>query len=87
MLTVEKLMVLINCAWDADLFARAGSAREKALLAGLDWGKYESLLHDLTLVSKNLVAREYAQKIHRQLLTACADEATVQTFLGYASTL
>ncbi|ALW85504.1 hypothetical protein AUC43_10620 [Hymenobacter sedentarius] len=87
MLTVEKLMVLINCNWDDDLFARAASAREKALLADLNWGKYVSLLQDLVLVSRNLVSKEYAQKIHQLLLAACADEETAQTFIGYASTL
>jgi hypothetical protein len=87
MLTVEKLMILLNCNWDADLFAREGSAADKALLADLDWGKYGALLEDLVLVSKNLVSKEYAQKIHQQLLAACADEATAQTFIGYASTL
>jgi hypothetical protein len=87
MLTVEKLMILLNYNWDAYLFERTGSAAEKALLADLDWGKYELLLQDLVLVSKNLVSKEYAHHIHQQLLAACADEATAQTFIGYASTL
>ncbi|GAB3307092.1 hypothetical protein GCM10027511_18770 [Hymenobacter humi] len=87
MLTVEKLRLLINCNWDEDLFARAASARQKALLADLNWGKYVSLLQDLVLVTKNLASKEYSQKIHQQLLAACADEETAQTFIGYASTL
>ncbi|HEX8328240.1 MAG TPA: hypothetical protein VF629_11915 [Hymenobacter sp.] len=87
MLTVEKLRLLIQCNWDEDLFVRSASVQQKALLAGLDWGKYASLLQDLTLVSKKLVSPEYARTVHQQLLAACADEATAQTFIGYASTL
>jgi hypothetical protein len=87
MLTVEKLMVLLRFRWDEKLFVCGASAPEKAVLAGFDWAKYASLLHDLTLVSKKLVSPDYARTVHRQLLAACADEATAQTFIGYASTL
>ena len=87
MLTVDKLKILLQCNWDEDLFARSGTGRHKALMADIDWGKYASLLQDLTLVSKKLVSPDYARTVHRQLLAACADEATAQTFIGYASTL
>lgn len=87
MLTVEKLMIMLRFQWDEGLFMRGASVQEKALLTGLDWSKYASLLQDLTLVSKKLVSPEYARTVHRQLLAACADEATAQTFIGYASTL
>ena len=87
MLTVEKLAVLLKFGWDENRFAQAGSAAEKALLADINWGKYASLSQDLMLVVKKLVSPEYARGVHRQLLTACADEATAQTFIGYASTL
>ena len=87
MLTIEKLAVLLKFQWDAERFGPEGSAAEKALLADIDWDKYASLLQDLMLVAKNLVAPDYARRVHRRLLAACADEATAQTFIGYASTL
>ena len=87
MFTVEKLMALLKFNWDQDLFERGGSAQEKALLTGIDWPEYAGLLQDLMLVSKNLVSTEYARTVHRQLLAACADEETAQSFIGYASTL
>ena len=87
MLTIEKLAVLLKFSWDEDQFMRGGSAAEKALLGDIDWGKYASLLQDLMLVAKKLVSPDYARLVHRRLLAACADEATAQTFIGYASTL
>ena len=87
MLNVEKLLVLLRFNWDNARFREQGTAPEKALLAGLDWDEYAGLLQDLMLVSKNLVSPEYARTVHRQLLASCADEATAQTFIGYASTL
>jgi hypothetical protein len=87
MLTIDKLRVFLKFDWDSDLFAVSGSAREKALMHVLDWGEYAALLQDLMLVSKKLVSTEYARRVHRKLLAACADEATAQTFIGYASTL
>lgn len=86
-LTIEKLLVLLRFNWDEAWFEQQGSAAEKQLLADIDWDKYASLLQDLLLVSKKLVSPEYARSVHRQLLAACADEATAQTFIGYASTL
>ncbi|MCC3152687.1 hypothetical protein Q3A66_06735 [Hymenobacter sp. BT770] len=87
MLTVEKLMILLKFNWDADLFLSGGSPQEKALMKGIGWAEYAGLLQDLMLVSRNLVSTEYARTVHRRLLTACADEETAQTFIGYASTL
>jgi hypothetical protein len=87
MLTIDKLRVFLKFNWDSDLLARSGPALEKALMHGLDWGEYAALLQDLMLVSKKLVSTEYARRVHRKLVTACADEATAQTFIGYASTL
>ena len=87
MLTTEKLLILLRFNWDAGQFEEHGSAAEKLLLTGIDWDKYASLLQDLLLVSKKLVSPEYARTVYRQLLAACADEATAQTFIGYASTL
>ncbi|GAA4049840.1 hypothetical protein GCM10022409_40710 [Hymenobacter glaciei] len=87
MLTLEKLLILLRFNWDEALFQQSGSAADKLLLADIDWDKYASLLQDLLLVSKKLVSPEYARTVHRQLLAACADEATAQTFIGYASTL
>ncbi|WP_426059528.1 hypothetical protein [Hymenobacter sp. B1770] len=87
MLTVDKLKVLLKFNWDPDHFIRGGSAKEKALMAGIDWSEYAGLLQDLMLVTKKLVSTEYALNVHRKLLAVCADEATTQTFIGYASTL
>ena len=87
MLTVEKLLILLRFNWDEEQFVQTASAADKALLGGLDWDKYASLLQDLMLISKKLVSTDYARGVHQQLLAACADEATAQTFIGYASTL
>ena len=87
MLTVDKLSILIKFNWDDDQFIRGGSTREKKLLADVDWGQCNSLLQDLILVTRHLVATEYAKKTHAKLLSACADEETAQILLGYASTL
>ncbi len=79
--------MLLKFGGDEDWLVRQGSAAEKALLVGVDWDKYASLLQDLMLVAKKLVSTNYARLVHRRLLAACADEATAQTFIGYASTL
>ena len=87
LLTIDQLAVLLKFGWDEDWFVGQGSAAEKTLLGDIDWGKYASLLQDLMLVAKKLVSPDYARLVHRRLLAACADEATAQTFIGYASTL
>ncbi|MBO2012742.1 hypothetical protein [Hymenobacter negativus] len=87
MLTVAKLTVLIKYHWDLRRFHKQGTLPEKELLAGVDWHATAELLQDLRLYHKNLVSPAYAAQIHANLLAACADEATAQTLLGYASTL
>ena len=87
MLTVEKLEILLKVNWDSNLFLRGGSAKEQSLLADINWSEYAGLLQDLMLVSENLVSPEYARAVRQQLLAACADKETAQTFIGYASTL
>ena len=87
MLTTEKLLLLLRFNWNEALFQQDGSVAEKQLLANIDRDKYASLLRDLLLVSKKLVSLEFARTVHRQLLATGADEATAQTFIGYASTL
>ena len=87
MLTIAKLAVLIKYRWDYRRFNKQGLAEEKALLADVDWHALAELLQDLTLYHKHLVSDEYAVKIHAALRTACADDETAQTLLGYASTL
>jgi hypothetical protein len=87
MLTVAKLTVFIKYHWDLRHFHKQSTAAEAALMADIDWYDTVELLEDLRLYHKNLVSKEYAAKIHANLLAACADEATAQTLLGYASTL
>ena len=87
MLTESKIRLLFKYNWDVDMFLRAGSTSEKTLMKDIDWGKYEQLLQDLFLVTKKLVSKEYAQVVHRRLVSSCDSEATAQTLLGYASTL
>ena len=87
MLTAEKLLILLRYNWDEVRFRPTSSAADKPLLASIDWKEYASLRQDLLLVSKKLISPEYARPGHRQLLAACADEATARTFIGYASTL
>ena len=87
MLTVAKLAVLIKYHWDFRQFEQQGTTQEKELTADLDWDDLSELLQDLKRYHQNLVSKEYARKIYADLLAACADEATAQTFLGYANTL
>lgn len=87
MLTVAKLTVLIKYHWDLRRFHKQSTASEKDFMADIDWHATAELLQDLKRYHKNLVSKEYAAKIHANLLAACADEATAQTLLGYASTL
>ncbi|MDQ2793173.1 MAG: hypothetical protein M3Y12_04080 [Bacteroidota bacterium] len=87
MLTVAKLAVLIKYRWDNHRFKKQASAPEKELLADIDWDDISELLQDLTRYHRQLVAPEYAQKILTDLRHICADDETVQTLLGYASTL
>ena len=87
MLTLGKLALLLEFGWDAARFANGGSAAEKAPLAAIDWRKVASLLQDLMLPTKKLVAPDYARLVHRQLVAASTDKATAPTFIGYASTL
>jgi len=87
MLTLPQLQLLIKYHWRADWFAREGSASEQALMAGLDWTQLNELLTDLQLYHQQLLSKDYARHLLRRLLEACADEATAQTFIGYAGTL
>jgi len=87
LLTVEKLAVLIKYQWDLRRFYKQAPAAEKALMEGLDWNSLAELLQDLKRYHHQLVSADYAAKIHSELLAACADEETAQTFIGYASTL
>lgn len=87
MLTVAKLAVLIKYHWDLRRFYKQGTAQEQALMTDVDWHTTAELLQDLKLYHKNLVSKEYARKILTTLRQICADDETVQTFIGYASTL
>ena len=73
MCVIKKLLVPLRLSWDEARFRQHSSAVEKQLLADIDWSKYASLLHVLTLKSKKLIYPEYARVVHRQLLAACAD--------------
>ena len=86
MLTVAKLTVIIKYHWDFRHFEAEASAAEKDLM-DVDWDDLGEILNDLKLLHRQLVSPEYARKIHAELLDACADEVTSQTFIGYASTL
>jgi len=87
MLTIPKLAVLIKYQWNLRQFKKGGSTQEKELLADIDWDAVSEILQDLKRYHKNLVSKEYARKIHAELLAVCADEETAQTLIGYASTL
>jgi len=87
MLTEEKLLTLIKFHWNAGLLRQQGSAAEQALLADVEVEAAAELLQDLQRYHRGLVSRQYARQIHQTLLAACADEATAQLFIGYASTL
>ena len=86
-LTVAKLAILIKYGWQEVGFLALASAEEKVLMAGIDWPAMDELLQDLKRYHHRLVSPAYAQKIHLELLAHCADEATAQTLIGYASTL
>jgi hypothetical protein len=87
MLTVASLAILIKYQWNSALFAQQGSAAEKAAVASLDWEEMADILADLKLFHQQLLSKDYAIKLHRRLLAACADEETAQMLIGYASTL
>jgi len=87
MLNVAKLAILIKYQWNFHRFTSQASEPEKELMAGIDWDGLAELIHDLRRYHHKLVSKEYAAKIHVALLAACADQATAQTLLGYASTL
>jgi hypothetical protein len=87
LLTVARLAVLIKYQWDLRRFYKQATAGEKELIQGLDWNHMAELLQDLKRYHQKLVSADYAAKIHAELLAACADEETAQTFIGYASTL
>ena len=87
MLTVANLAVLIKYSWDNHLFKKQASAPEKELLTDIDWDDISEILQDLTRYQRQLVSADYAQKILHDLRQVCADNETVQTLLGYTSTL
>ncbi|MDQ2770639.1 MAG: hypothetical protein M3Y54_09075 [Bacteroidota bacterium] len=86
MLTVAKLAVIIKYDWNFRHFEAVASTAEKDLM-DVDWDDLGEILADLRLLNQQLLSTGYARKIHAELLAACADEATAQTFIGYASTL
>ena len=85
-LTVAKLAIIIKYQWNYRLFQSKASLAEKELM-NVDWDDLGEILSDLKLYHRNLVSKEYAQKIYADLLEVCADEITAQTLLGYAGTL
>lgn len=87
MLTVPKLAVFIKYQWDHRRFKKHGTSQEKELMADLDWDTISEILEDLKRYHRHLVSKEYARKIHAELLAVCADGETAQTLIGYASTL
>ncbi|MDO7876937.1 hypothetical protein Q5H93_19480 [Hymenobacter sp. ASUV-10] len=87
MLTLPHLQLLIKYHWRAERFAREASAAEKDLMNELDWTQLAELLTDLQLYHQQLLSKDYARQVLHRLLATCADEATAQTFIGYAGTL
>ena len=77
LLTAVNLLIPPSLTWDKVLF--------QPERPGGGWGKYASLRRTLPPVPKKLISPERARPVHRQLLAICADEATAQTFIGYAS--
>jgi hypothetical protein len=87
MLTIAKLQILITYHWHPAVFTQQASTAEKALLTDINWHDLAEMLQDLKLYHQQLLSQEYAHRLYGRLLAACADEATAQTFIGYASTL
>ncbi len=85
-LNTAKLAIIIKYQWSYRLFEAQATVAERDLM-NVEWDDVGEVLNDLKLYQRNLVSKEYAQKILADLRELCADEETAQILIGYASTL
>lgn len=69
---------------DADLWARMGSAEEKAVMTDADWYELSALLQQLQLLAEGRVSGDFAERIRARLSAATSDEQLQAELLAYS---
>ena|SRR4028118_1778247 len=84
MITEAGLAVYRSFNGDSDGFARVGTAAQKGLLSGKEWGLVESFLQDLYLVQQGLVSAEYAAGVQHRLARHCSSPEVITSLEAMA---
>ena len=67
-----------------DGFARVGTAAQRALVPGREWGVIESLLQDFFLVEQGLVSAEFAAGLQHRLGRHCSSREAITSLEALA---
>jgi hypothetical protein len=83
-ITSEQLAIYRRFNGDADIYSREVFFRPASRLQAadeMDWGAISSLLQELAMLKRNLVAKEYAAQIQRRLSEMAADQSVADALL------
>lgn len=87
MITEEKLNVYSHFRGDIDGWARVGTQSQKEKISDADWFLIEELVQDIFLIQKNLVSKEFAQKIEAKLEKECESASVISAIKKIANKL
>lgn len=78
MITLEKLKIYNRYNGDLDMWTRTGKSNEKKLMGSSDWYLIDSLIQDIGIAKKGLVAEQFTFNLKKRLTENCDNEETIR---------
>jgi hypothetical protein len=82
MITIEKLKIYQHFRGDVDGWVRTGSEKDKYIIKNTDWFLIDSLIQDIFLIRKDLVAKSFKTKMINNINTNCENDSTVRVLFS-----
>jgi hypothetical protein len=77
MITLDKPSIFARFKGDADMFGRAGRAREKELISDGEWYLIDTLFQDATVIDRNIGSERRILQAKQRILENCEDDQVV----------
>lgn len=86
MLTRQKLSIYQKYRGDVDMWARAGTKKEKEEMTDEDWSEMWSLFQQLQSLEKGQLSEEFADRVRTRLQEVATDSELQKELKAYALT-
>lgn len=86
MLTKQKLSIYQKYRGDVDIWARAGTKKEKEEMTDGDWSEMWSLFQQLQNLERGQLSDEFAARVRARLQEVAADPELQKELKAYALT-